>query len=193
MREMFKMVVVLSVITGLSGLTLASLREYTAPRIEEQVLAYVQSPVLVTVAPEHENDPVADRKAFALPGSGREVLVFPFKKGGRLAGVAFETFGPGYGGDIGVITAFDVESDRIMGIGMTTMKETPGVGTRVAQHGFTTQFHNRSLEGLALSSQGGGVNAVAGATVSSMGAAEAVRQAAEIYKALKPEFEQAWS
>ncbi|MEG6550699.1 FMN-binding protein [Desulfocurvibacter africanus] len=193
MREMFKMVVVLSVIAGLSGLTLASLREYTAPRIEEQVLAYVQRPVLDAVIGQRDNDPVQDRQTFVLPSTGHEVLVFPVIREGRLVGVAFETQGPGYGGDIGVITAFSLESDRIMGIGMTTMKETPGVGTRVAQHGFTTQFHNRALDGLALSAQGGSVNAVAGATVSSTGAVEAVRQAAEIYKALKPEFEKTWS
>lgn len=193
MREMFKMVVVLSVITGLSGLTLASLREYTAPRIEEQVLAYVQSPVLVTVVPEHDNDPIADRKIFTVPGTELKLIVFPFMRNGALASVAFETFGQGYGGDIGVITAFDLQSDRIMGIGMTTMKETPGVGTRVAQHGFTTQFRNRGLDGLALSARGGTINAVAGATVSSTGATEAVRRAAEIYEALRPEFEKAWS
>lgn len=193
MREMFKMIVVLSVISGLSGLTLAALREYTAPRIEEQVLSYVQSPVLATVLPGLDNDPIADRKPFIVPGTDRKVLAFPAMKAGKLVGVAFETFGPGYGGDIGVITAFSIESDRITGIGMTTMKETPGVGTRVAQHGFTTQFRDRALEGLALASQGGSVNAVAGATVSSAGAAEAVRQAAEMYKALKPEFVKAWS
>lgn len=193
MREMFKMVVVLSVITGLSGLTLAALREYTAPRIEEQVLSHVQSPVLAAVMPDRDNDSMGQRRAFTLPDTGRRVLVFPAMKAGRLVGVAFETFGPGYGGDIGVITAFSIESDRIMGIGMTTMKETPGVGTRVAQHGFTTQFRDRAPQGLALTSEGGQVNAVAGATVSSTGAAQAVRQAAEIYKALKPEFVKAWS
>ncbi len=193
MREVFKMVVALSVITGLSGLTLASLREFTAPRIEEQVLAYVQSPVLVTVVPEHDNDPIADRRAFKLPGMDRELTVFPFMRDGELASVAFETFGKGYVGDIGVITAFDLRSDRIVGIGMTTMKETPGVGSRVAQHGFTMQFRNRGLDGLALSARGGTVDAVAGATVSSTGATEAVRQAAEIYKELKPEFEKTWS
>ena len=39
MNETIKMIVVLSVITGLSGLTLAGLRQATATPIEEQVLA----------------------------------------------------------------------------------------------------------------------------------------------------------
>ena len=42
--------------------------------------------------------------------------------------VAFESSGGGFGGDIGVIVAVNVETDEIVGIAVTTHTETPGVG-----------------------------------------------------------------
>ncbi len=44
MKEMLRMILVLSLICGLSGLTLATVRQATSERIEEQVLTYVQGP-----------------------------------------------------------------------------------------------------------------------------------------------------
>ena len=192
MREMFRMVVVLSLICGLSGMTLAGLRQATRVRIEEQVLTYVQEPVLLEVLGDHDNDPVKDRRSFGLD-DGEVLTVFPVREDGRLTGVAFETFGQGYGGDIGVITVFDLGSDSILAICMTTMKETPGVGDRVAGLDFTGQYSRHALANVALTSQGGDINAVAGATISSTGAATAVGKAVKLYRRLKPQFLDAWS
>jgi len=192
MRDILKMIGVLSLICGLSGLTLATLKDATQQKIEEQVLIYVQKPSIEAVLSGFDNDPIKDRAAFEVPGTGEKVVVFPAMAGGKLAGLAFETSAPGYGGDIGVMVGFDPNADKLAGIGITTMKETPGVGTRVAGHGFVGQFKGHSLEGLALSSKGGTVEAVAGATISSTGASEAARKAAEIYQALKKDIAAKW-
>lgn len=62
-----------------------------------------------------------------------------------------ENSAPGFGGDISVITGFDASRDALIGIGITTMKETPGIGTQVSDPSFTTQFRGVSLP-VALSS-----------------------------------------
>ena len=49
MMAMIKMVVVLSLICAMSGFALAYLKGTTAPKIEEQVLTYVQSPAITSV------------------------------------------------------------------------------------------------------------------------------------------------
>lgn len=193
MSEMIKMVIVLSLICGISGVTLASLRDVTHTRIEEQVLTYVQSPALKQVMGEHDNDPIKDRREFTVPGTGEHITLFPAMKDGRLVGVALETAGKGYGGDIGVMVGFSLEQQAFSGIGITTMKETPGLGARVAKHGFTAQFKGHSFENMKLSSAGGDVDAVSGATISSTGTVNAVRKALEIFNSLKPEIEKAWS
>lgn len=186
MREILSMIVVLSVICGVSGLTLSYLKISTAPLIEEQVLTYVQSPALTSVFPDPSNNPISERQKFEY--NGREITVFPAKKDGKLTGVAFETFAGGYGGDIGVMVGFDLNNDQLAGIGITTLKETPGLGMRITEVGYTKQFAGADPAKVNLSSQGGSVDAVSGATISSVGTINAVHQAAEIYTALKDKF-----
>ena len=191
MKEMIKMMVVLSLICGISGVTLAALKETTAPIIEEQVLTFVQAPAIESVLGEHDNNPIKDRKKFDV--DGRTVTVFPAIKGGALSGVAFETSAKGYGGSIGVMVGFDVQAQSLSGIGITTMKETPGLGSRVAGHGYTTQFRGHPIESMNLKKNGGDIEAVAGATISSTGTVNAVQDAIAIFNTLKNQFTEGWS
>ena len=191
MKEMIKMMVVLSLICGIAGITLAALKQVTAPIIEEQVLTYVQAPAIESVLADYDNNPIKDRKKFEV--DGQTVTVFPALKDGKLTGVAFETSGKGYGGDIGVMVGFDVQAMNLTGIGITTLKETPGVGARVAEHGYTTQFRGHGLESVELKKNGGDIEAVAGATISSTGTVIAVRRAVAIFNALKDKLAGGWS
>ncbi|MEZ7197234.1 RnfABCDGE type electron transport complex subunit G [Pseudodesulfovibrio karagichevae] len=191
MKEMMKMMLVLSLICGIAGISLAALKEVTAPIIEEQVLTYVQAPAIESVLSGYDNNPIKDRKKFDV--DGRTVTVFPALKGGKLTAVAFETSGKGYGGDIGVMVGFDVHAMTLTGIGITTLKETPGVGARVTEHGYTTQFRGHSLKEVDLKKNGGDIEAVAGATISSTGTVTAVRQAIAIFNALKDKLAGGWS
>jgi electron transport complex protein RnfG len=191
MKEMMKMMIVLSLICGIAGITLAALKQVTAPIIEEQVLTYVQAPAIESVLGGYDNNPIKDRKKFDV--DGRTVTVFPALNGGKLSGVAFETSGKGYGGDIGVMVGFDVSTMHLSGIGITTLKETPGVGARVAEHGYTTQFRNHPIESVELKKNGGDIEAVAGATISSTGTVIAVQRAVVIFNALKDKLAGGWS
>lgn len=190
MAAITKMIVVLSFICGIAGFALSYLKMITAPIIEEQVLTYVQGPAIQRVFTNIDNSPVAERKKFALP-DGKEVTVFPARKGGKLVGVALENFGKGFGGDVGVIVGIDPARDALVGIGITTMKETPGIGTLVAEPSFTGQFQGKGLS-ISLKSQGGVIDAISGATVSSGGAVTAVANATKVYTQLKPEILKAW-
>ncbi len=192
MKDMLKMILTLTVICGLSGFTLAALRDVTAKRVEDQELTYVQGPSIAEVFSSYDNNPVKDRKNFKLPGSDRTITVFPAIKDGKLSGVALERFSSGYGGDLGVMVGFDIKADQLSGIGITAMKETPGVGSRVSKHGFTKQFSGQPVARIDLTSKGGKIEGVAGATVSSTAAVGAVRKAIGIYKELKPEILSTW-
>ncbi|BDQ36192.1 electron transport complex subunit G [Pseudodesulfovibrio nedwellii] len=191
MKEMLKMMIVLSLICGLSGVTLAALKQATAPIIEEQVLTFVQAPAIESVLHKYNNNPIKDRKKFKM--DGKTITVFPAIHDGELTAVAFETSGRGYGGNIGVMVGFDIKSDTLSGIGITTMKETPGLGSRVASHGFTTQFKEHPLDSMNLKKNGGSIDAVAGATISSTGTVSAVQNAIVIFNSLKSEFAKDWS
>lgn len=189
MADILRMIVVLSALCGLSGFALSYLKMVTAPVIEEQVLTYVQGPAIAGVFSDIDNQPIADRKAFETE-KGR-VLVFPAMRDGKLVGVALEAKGKGYGGDVGVMLGFNVANDTLAGIGTTTLKETPGLGMRIAEPGFTGQFRGIAAP-VGLKSQGGSIDGISGATISSSGAVTAVNLAAEAYKALKPEILKTW-
>ncbi len=186
MREIMSMIIVLSMICGVSGLALSYLKISTAPLIEEQVLTYVQAPALNTIFADISNDPIAERQKFDF--DGQQITVFPFKQKGKLVGVALETYGPGYGGDIGVMVGFNVLNDMLAGIGVTTLKETPGLGMRITEPKYMVQFSGQDPKTINLSSQGGSIDAVSGATISSNGTIVAVKKADEIYSKLKDTF-----
>ncbi|WP_022657221.1 RnfABCDGE type electron transport complex subunit G [uncultured Desulfovibrio sp.] len=190
MIGMLRMVVVLSALCGLSGFALSYLKMVTAPRIEEQVLTYVQGPALARVLTHARNSPIADRRKFRMEHG--TVTVFPALRDGRLVGVALEEQGKGYGGEIGVMVGFNVDNDSLEGIGITTLKETPGLGMRVTEQAFAGQFSG-ARSPVALTAQGGGIDAVSGASISSGGVVAAVNKAAQVYNRLKPEILDVWS
>lgn len=193
MMEIVRMVVVLSAITGLSGFVLSGLKVWTNPIIEEQVLTNVQGPALKKLFIGISNDPIADRKTLPKPGAeGETVIVFPAMKDGKLVAVAVEAAGKGYGGDVNVIVGFDVTADTLVGISVTTHKETPGLGSRIQEPAFTKQFKGKAPEKATLKKDGGDIDAISGATFSSIGSADAVKQASAWYVALKDTLKTTW-
>jgi len=180
------MLVVLSLICATSGAILVNLKQATHSQIEQQVLTYVQGPALRSVLNDCDNDPIAERKLI------NDVMVFPAKQDGKLVGIALEAFAPGYSGDIGVIVGFNIENDVLMGVGITTQTETPGLGTKVTKPSFTRQFRNHGIESMDLAKRGGDIDGVSGATFSSIGTVDAVRKAIEIYQGIKPQIATMW-
>jgi len=74
MREMIKMVVVLTVLSSLSGGLLAAIRNETKDKIENQQLQFVKGPAIKVILEEASNDPITDR--FKLKVNGKEKSFF---------------------------------------------------------------------------------------------------------------------
>jgi len=83
----------------------------------------------------------------------------------------------------------NIEDDNIIGAGVTTHNETPGVGSRAkSDPGFAAQFKGLSIKDtFKVKTDGGQVDAVSGATVTSRGVTVAATEAGKIYKKLKPQ------
>ncbi|MCF8146445.1 MAG: RnfABCDGE type electron transport complex subunit G [Deltaproteobacteria bacterium] len=186
MREMLKLFIAVVVFSALSGGVLAAIQNVTKERIEYQQLKFVKGPTIKQIMEGSSNDPLMDR--LKLVDESREMNFFIGKFEGKPDAVAFETFGKGYGGTIGVIVGVDLENDQIIGIGVTTHSETPGVGSRAkTDPAFADQFKGLSIsEPLKVKADGGQIDALSGATISSRGVTGAVVEAGEIYQRLKP-------
>ena len=187
MRELIKMIVVLTVISLASGGLLAALRDGTQERIDNQVLEFVKGPAVRQVFEGAANDPIASRFQLKDGSTVRNFFVGVFD--GEAKGLALEaSSGKGYKGDIGLIVAIDVKNDKLMGVGVTTHNETPGLGAKAkSDPKFAGQFKGVPGSGpVKVTQDGGSVNAISGATITSRAVCDAVTDALGVYTKLKP-------
>jgi electron transport complex protein RnfG len=168
------MIVVLTLIGAASGLTLSLIHRVTAAPIEYQTIKFVKEPAVKKVLTGYDNDPILDRKKIPmgtdLRGRPVELTVFPARKAGETFAVAVEGSGKGFHGQIGVMVGVSKEG-KILDIGITSLSETPGIGSRVTAPSYTDQY-----KGLA-ATKDIQVDAISGATYSSKGVVAAVNEA----------------
>jgi electron transport complex protein RnfG len=190
MRELINMVVVLTGISLASGGLLAALRENTQERIDRQVLEFVKGPSVRGVFKDATNDPIATR--FQLKDGQTVRTFFVGEIEGAFRGVALEAAGKGYKGEVGLIVAIDAPTGKVIGVSVTTHSETPGLGAKAkTDPAFAAQFKGASVSGPAKVTQdGGSINAISGATITSRAVAGGVSNAFTVYERLKPQIEQ---
>jgi len=181
MRDMMKMVIVLTVLASFSGGLLASIRNGTKERIEVAQLNFVKGPAIKEIMVGSSNDPVVDR--FKMDIGETEMDFFIGKFDGKANTVALEAFGKGYGGDVGVMVAINVENGTIHGVSVTTHAETPGMGAKAKEDpSFVSQFKGKSIDSpIKVTNDGGTINIISGSTITSRAVANAATDAAKVY------------
>ncbi len=185
MGEMIKMVIVLTILSSLSGGVLAYVKESTQEKIEMQVLQLVKGPAIKSIFKDATNDPVADR--FSIDDEGTNLDFFVAQIDGKQM-IAFETSGKGYGGDVGLVVGIDTSTDKIFGVGVTTHSETAGLGSKAKDDPkFAAQFAGVDVKGPI--KVGDPINALSGATITSDAVCSAATDAGAIYARLKPQIE----
>jgi electron transport complex protein RnfG len=130
------------------------------------------------VVPEFTNNP--NEEMFHLPtGEGDSLEIYPAKKNGEIIGYAVKTYTKtGFGGNISLIAGFKPDG-TIINISVLEQKETPGLGTKMADPGFKDQFNNKNPSEfmLKVKKDGGTVDAITAATISSRAFCDAVQRA----------------
>lgn len=189
MREMIKMVVVLTVLSSFSGGLLAAIRNGTIERIENQQLQFVKGPAIKEILKGATNDPIVDR--FKLKDGDVERSFFVGKFEGKAPAVALESYGKGYGGEVGVMVGIDTATDEIVGANVTTHAETPGMGAKAKDEpDFVAQYKGLpAKDPIKVTKDGGSINAISGATITSRAVSYAATDACQIYERLKPQIE----
>ena len=190
MRDMLKMIIVLTVLCLASGGLLAAIQTSTKEQIANQVLTFVKGPAISSILTDAENDPITDR--FELKDGETNRTFFVGIVGGAPRIITFETFGKGYSGDVGLMVGIDVQDKVVKGVSVTTHAETPGMGARAkTDPNFPAQYAGLSVDDkIAVTSDGGSINAISGATITSRATSNAAAEAVEIYKRLQPQIEE---
>ncbi len=197
MREIAHMVVVLAAAAAVSGFSLSLVRNGTAERIAVQEMTFVKGPQVAKIFLSEEEIPegTADEALISLfdknpvehmteltLAEGQTVAVFPAVKDGSHLGYALEGAGKGYGGAVSVMVGVTPEG-TLAGIGITGHSETPGLGAKCTEAQFLDQFRGMPAEGgVARAADGGQVEAITGATITTVAVVDAVNEALTIYK-----------
>lgn len=97
--------------------------------------------------------------------------------GEAVAGYAYLAKGKGYGGYIDILVALEDET-TIRGISIVRHSETPGLGAKITENEYRDQYIGLDIDDAVLEYDGGQVDAITGATISSKAVADAVRTTA---------------
>jgi len=169
---------------------LAQVNKMTAKPIAEAKAMKLQN-AISEVVPTFDNDPVAE--AYKMPVAiGDSLLVYPAKKGEEVVGYALNSSSNnGFGGEIQIMIGFDME-DRIINYAVLQHAETPGLGSKMTDWFKNQGKPSQSVIGrdlsqgtLAVSKDGGTVDAITASTITSRAFLEAVNKAYLAYSGSK--------
>lgn len=177
------MTVTLLVVTLVASTALGFVYEWTKDPIAAAKLAK-QKKAIDMVVGEYDNDPLSDQFKRLLPSSFDSLELYPAYKSGEMSGMAVKTFSSkGYSGNIWLMVGF-LPDGAIKSIFVLEHKETPGLGSKMSDPKFLDQFINRSPEDfqLKVKKDGGDIDAITGATITSRAFGDAVEKAYKVFK-----------
>jgi electron transport complex protein RnfG len=171
------MVIVLTLVSVISALALALTYSATKDTIA-QVGVKRTLKALQDVLPEFNNDPTKDKYTLEDP-EFKDMELYPARKDGNLVGTAIKTYSDnGYGGRIELMVGFD-NTAKIRNIAVLKQTETPGLGNKMTQPSFKDQFNGKdpSMFNMKVKKDGGEVDAISAATITSRAFCDAVDRA----------------
>lgn len=130
------------------------------------------------VLPKFDNEPVNEK--YISDG----LCFYPAKRNGKIIGIAVKSYSDkGFAGRIEIMVGFTTDN-KIFNIKVMEQKETPGLGTKMTEPLFLNQFYGKNLENfkLIVKKDGGDVDAITAATISSRAFCDALSKAYNAYK-----------
>lgn len=172
---LFNMIFVLVAIAGLSALILTYVNKTTQSSIQASKDNSELLAIQEVMPYSFDNNPFEEKTII-----GEEKLeLYPGRQDGKVNSFAIKTFSNnGFGGQIELIVGFFLDG-TINTYRVTSHKETPGLGTKAWESPFIDQFHNFSLSNhnIDVKQDGGDIDAVTGATISSRAVTDAIKRA----------------
>lgn len=172
------MVVVLTLISAIAAFALGGVYSLTKGPIEISKKAKISGAIQKVI---QNFDSIIDTTLVAYDG-GDSIVVHRLSKAGNNAGQAIETYTKiGYSGYVSLMVGI-LPDGSISTIEVLNQKETPGLGTKMCEPKFKNQFNGLKSDdilskGLKVKKDGGSVDAITAATISSRAFCDAVIRA----------------
>ena len=181
-KEFIVPVITLVTIASLSAFLLGYVHQETFDAIQKakdnQELAAISE-----VVGEFDNDPFAEKTTIFTKNKKNKLTMYPARKGGKLTSVAIKSYtNTGFGGRIEIMTGINV-SGSIKSFKVISSNETPGLGSKVDDPKFKEQLNDfyphRQI--LKVKQDGGDIDAVTAATISSRAVLRAIERAFDAF------------
>lgn len=179
------LIITLAAITFVGSLSLGFVFDWTQEPIAKAQMAK-QLKAIEAVLDGYDNNPVAEKFKVATPNGKDSLEFFPATRNGKRIGTAVKTkSAKGYSGDIWLMVGFN-EAGDVLRIQVLEHKETPGLGSKMSQPNFLNQYFgkNPGKNNLKVKKDGGEVDAITGATISSRAFSEAVQLAYDTFQSV---------
>jgi Na+-translocating ferredoxin:NAD+ oxidoreductase subunit G len=177
------MVLTLFIVTLAASTTLGFIYELTREPIAKAKLRE-KNMAIRQVVPVFSNQP--NQEAFQVRAEGDSLTLFPAKQNDKLVGIAVATFtDQGFSGKIRLMVGFNPDG-TINDISVLDHAETPGLGDKIEQNksNWSKQFKGKDPENfnLQVKKDGGDVDAITAATISSRAYCDAVQKAYQAFR-----------
>ena len=181
-KKMIAPIVVLFGIAVISAFVLGKVHQKTLAPIQEakdaQELAAISE-----VVNEFDNDPFAEQMIITTQNKKHKLIMYPARKDGQLNSVAIKTYtNTGFGGRIELMAGFNADGS-IKSFKIISAHETPGLGSKVDEPKFKKQFNgfHPQRQILKVRQDGGEIDAVTAATISSRAVLRAIARAFDAF------------
>lgn len=172
------MILALTVITFVAASALGAVYTITSEPIQQAMLAKKNN-AIKEVIPEFNNLP--SEESYKIAVDGDTLYFYPGKMDGELVGTAVETFTKsGFSGEIRIMVGL-LPDGTINDVTVLKHEETPGLGDKMEKKksDWSNQFRgkNPAEHNLAVTKDGGEIDAITASTISSRAFCEAVSRA----------------
>ncbi len=168
------LILTLATIGIISALLLTFVYEWTTPYIQANQ-AEARKQAINEVLPDVDEVEEVEKNG--------NLFYEGFDAEGNQIGVAFQNSGGGYNGPIEIMIGVDLDSDKIYKISVLNHQETPGLGARITENEFKSNFEDKSFGDYSVvktpPSEEMQVQAIAGATISSENTTRIIEDALE--------------
>jgi electron transport complex protein RnfG len=183
-RDTLRFSLTLGIICVISAVVLSGTYNLTYDRIEQANVAKLQDALEQVLPGEHEFS-VIEGVRDALGDRSSSVTDVYVAVGQGFEGAVISASPKGYAGPISIVVGV-TPAGEISGVSVISQSETPGLGAEVTRDRFTSEFVGLSSTGaVRVRQDGGSIDAVTGATISSRAVASGVRDSLEAFSYLR--------
>ncbi|PKM93032.1 MAG: electron transporter RnfG [Elusimicrobia bacterium HGW-Elusimicrobia-4] len=171
MKETIKLGRYLFIICAVAGVTLAVTNYFTTKKIASQKLN-TENTAIKEVLPLASGFEVKDN----FPKNG-------FDEKNNIVGYVLKVIAAGYSSEISALVGIDRDF-KVTGVKILSQNETPGLGSKISEKNFLSQFIGKFSEKILLKkdAQAGEIDGVTSATISSRAITNAIRKNIDEFK-----------